>query len=422
MIELKEVVTEGVAIMKSDNTQSLRAVGRLLVEKYPHLDITANGLRKRIGKQLKNEGIEPVKAVHQPISRPKSEPKPFVLSAWNFDTGKMMDIDEYCTHYNLPKEDILEYKLVTHTGTPYYNTRFRESVGAYEAVDYEEIREILNKELNKTYTHSFAKEQRANKEGVLKWADLHCGAHIEGLLLTRDYNSTILAEALIKSVDEVNLRQYSQTHVHILGDLIESFTGKNHKNSFLSLNKDEIRAAVIRLCCKIIADALKKVVNLGKVKIVGGNHDRLTENNDDDVKGGAAELIAWGLELMGFDVEFHPYVLVHQVEGINHINFHGDKAVSKKPTKDILWTYGTKGAFNFIFLAHLHTIIEDLSVSERAKFKTTTDDAIDHRRMHLAPFFMGNYYSETLGFTSNMGYTIIEDNGNGLPNVIQGAL
>ena len=52
----------------------------------------------------------------------------FVLSAWNKQTGQMMDINTYCNHYALPRADISSYKLVSHTGTPYYNIAFKENV------------------------------------------------------------------------------------------------------------------------------------------------------------------------------------------------------------------------------------------------------------------------------------------------------
>ena len=54
-------------------------------------------------------------------------------------------------------------------------------------------------------------------------------------------------------------------------------------------------------------------------------------------------------------------------------------------------------------------------MTQREKYKVIRDDAIDHRRMHLQSFFTGNYYSETLGYNSNSGYSIIWDNGKGLP-------
>ena len=136
----------------------------------------------------------------------------------------------------------------------------------------------------------------------------------------------------------------------------------------------------------------------------------------------AAELIAWGLKLKGYNVDFHPFITTHLVEGINHINLHGDKGISKRSTEDILWKYGCQGVFNFIFEAHLHSIIQKLSISQRSAFKTIKDDGLDHRRMHLPPFFTGNYYSETLGFNTNAGYTIVWDNGSKLPNVFSGSI
>jgi len=42
--------------------------------------------------------------------------------------------------------------------------------------------------------------------------------------------------------------------------------------------------------------------------------------------------------------------------------------------------------------------------------------------MHLPSFFTGNYYSETLGYNSNAGYTLVWDNGKGKPNVLSCAV
>lgn len=65
-----------------------------------------------------------------------NEEKKRVLSAWN-DEGYMMDIDQYCSHYQLPRADVKSYKLVSHTGTPYYNILFKEHVEV-ESVSVEE--------------------------------------------------------------------------------------------------------------------------------------------------------------------------------------------------------------------------------------------------------------------------------------------
>ena len=60
--------------------------------------------------------------------------KPFILSAWNNTNGKILDINEYCTVHNLPRQDVRSYKLITHTAIPYYNIQFRENVSEVDAL------------------------------------------------------------------------------------------------------------------------------------------------------------------------------------------------------------------------------------------------------------------------------------------------
>ncbi|AMR34173.1 hypothetical protein A0256_23330 [Mucilaginibacter sp. PAMC 26640] len=392
-----------------------------IIGKY-NLSNSHNAVRKAIGKLKGAKKIEPEAPQTIASKTPKSEPKPFVLSAWNDLTGRMMGINDYCEFYNLPFADVVSYKLISHTGTPYYNIFFKETQSGLPTVDYDAIRGVLDRELSKTYVPRIDNNTTYSHEAVLKWADLHFGAHIRNLLLTPDYDSSILKDGLMSSVTEVNSKGFKKVHVHILGDLIESLSGLNHINSWMSMNKDEIGANAIKLCCEALDIALRDVVNLGKVMIIGGNHDRLSKDNDEDVKGGAADLISWGLSLKGYDVEFHPYIICHEVEGIMHINLHGDKILSKRSTHDIIWKYGKKGMFNFIFEGHLHTIIEKMPTAQRDKFNIIKDDAVDHRRMYVPSFFTGNYYSETLGFNSNGGYVIVYDNGKGKPNILTAAL
>ena len=345
---------------------------------------------------------------------------PRVLSALD-DNHKLMDIDRYCEYYNLPRKDITSYKLITHTGIPYYNLVCRELVMDLE-FDYDTVKQVIELEIKREYDYVSSNISKINKPAVLKWADLHFGAHIRNLILTRDYDSNILHDGLLTSVDQTNDFGFNKVHVHINGDLIESFSGLNHINSWMSMNPEEIGANAVIMCTELLHKALSRIKNLGEVKIVAGNHDRTSKANDEDVKGGAAELIAWGLTLKGYTVEFHPYITTHLVEGINHINLHGDKGISRRSTKDIIWDYGKKGYYNFVFEAHLHALIEKMTVSQIEKFRIIRDDSIDHRRMHLQSFFTGNYYSETLNFNSNAGYCIVWDNGKGLPQVFSGCV
>ncbi|MBO0323446.1 hypothetical protein J0X14_14150 [Muricauda sp. CAU 1633] len=297
--------------------------------------------------------------------------------------------------------------------------RFKNPMYGLET-DLETVREALKGEFTKTYEYRESSFKKG--EAALKWADLHFGAYIRNLVLTQDFDSDILYNGLMESVDYVNTMLFEKVHVHIGGDLIESFSGLNHINSWMSMDPSQIGANSVKLCCEMLDKVLSQTFNLGSIKIVAGNHDRTSKNNDEDVKGGAAELIAWGLQLKGYDVEFHPMIITHEIEGINHINLHGHFGISKRPTEQILWKYGKKGMFNYISEGHLHSIIQKLTTNQRKNFKTLKDDAIDHRRSHLPPFFTGNYYSETLGFDTNAGYEVVWDNGKGKPNVFNGSV
>lgn len=121
----------------------------------------------------------------EPVSRieasrvQKMTEKDFVLSAWN-DEGFMMDIDQYCSHYKLPREDVREYKLVSHTGTPYYNIKFKE-VAEKEVISFD-LEELVKKHIKpvdvsrvqEAYIRSIKLEDE-NDFDMLTYSDVHIG-------------------------------------------------------------------------------------------------------------------------------------------------------------------------------------------------------------------------------------------------------
>jgi len=125
---------------------------------------------------------------------------------------------------------------------------------------------------------------------------------------------------------------------------------------------------------------------------------------------------------MGYSVEFNPLVITHTIGNISHILTHGHHGISKKTTQQICWDYGQQGKFNLICEGHLHSIFDSLPIRAREKYKTIKDDSVDHRRMVCPSFFTGNFYSESLGYTSQSGFVITEDNGKGIPNVFYYAI
>jgi len=332
------------------------------------------------------------------------------------DDGFLLNIEDYCVHYGLDVSKIRSYKLITHSNLPFYNIVFNEDVSD-PVVNEQEIKDMIEEELLKISYNPPIKALEG-KVGVVKVSDFHLGSYVDNLIRTKNFSIDILASKLSAAAQEINDRNYKLVHVHILGDIIESFTGTNHRNTWKGLDKAMVGAEAIKLSVKIIHDYfLSKIVNLGEIKLVAGNHDRTSSDNKEDVQGDAANLIAWGLETLGYAIEFNPLVITHVVDGICHILTHGHHGISSRSTKQLCWDYGKQGMYNLICEGHLHSIIEKLSVAQRSKFQTIKDDAVDHRRFNCPSFFTGNFYSEALGFTSESGFVITEDNGRGVPNV-----
>jgi len=346
------------------------------------------------------------------------ESKRELFTALN-DEGKLMSIDEYCEYYGLEKDKIRSWKLVSHTGIPFFNLAFYENV-MEPSVTEQELKDLIEEGL--AYQKYEKVEQSPYKEasgtGVVKIADLHLGSYVDNLIRTKDFSIDILAKKLNRAAEEINKRNYELVHIHLLGDLLESFTGLNHKNSWKGLDKVMVGAEAVKLTAKVLhKDFLQRITNLGDVKLIAGNHDRVTSDNKEDVHGDAANLVGWGLELIGYSVEFNSLVLTHEVDGICHILTHGHHNISKKSTQQLCWDYGVQGKFNLICEGHLHSIIEKLSAKQVNSFQVIKDDAVDHRRMNCPSFFTGNFFSESLGYTSQSGFVIVEDNGEGIPNV-----
>jgi hypothetical protein len=293
----------------------------------------------------------------------------------------------------------------------------KENENIFEDKSFEEIKDILTKEFESLIRFE-SKFVKGKKEANIIIADLHLGAYIDGLVNTKDYSIPILIEYLESIVHTVNEFNYEKVNVLFLGDMIESFTGLNHKNSWKGLQKGMIGAEVIKFSVNILHEKLlSKLNNLKYVKLVAGNHDRLTSDKDEDTDGGACDLIAFGLELRGYNVEFHPTVISCEIDGINYILLHGHKGISRRATKDICWDFGKKGIYNVILEGHLHSIIQKLSINMKGKFNIIKDDSVDHIRMNARSLFTGNGYSEDLGYSSNAGFSIITNNGKGLPNI-----
>lgn len=329
---------------------------------------------------------------------------------------------DYCKKYGLDISKVKSYKFVNHQGQAAFNIVFNEDV--YLDFNVDEIKEELKSYISNTLIYDPKKAAYDDSDvGVVTITDLHFGAYIDNMLRSNDFSISILSDMLSNISGIVNSIGYSKVHVHILGDIIESFTGLNHQNTWKGLDKGMVGSEVVKLATTVLhSNLLSKIGNLGKVKVVGSNHDRVTSNNDEDVKGEAADIISWGLSLLGYDIEFNPLVLSHKVDGINYILNHGHHGITKQTAEEICWKYGDQNCFNFITEGHLHTRIQKLTAKSKEKFKLIKEDTLDLRRQVCPSLFTGNFYSESNGWETNPGFIISEDNGKGKPNVFDYSL
>jgi hypothetical protein len=91
------------------------------------------------------------------------------------------------------------------------------------------------------------------KECTLVLSDLHIGALVKQLSITPDFNLEVLDKYLNEVIAEINTRKYSEVNLMILGDLIESFNGLNHKNSWKNLVEDAYGADIIITTYEILS-------------------------------------------------------------------------------------------------------------------------------------------------------------------------
>jgi len=336
-------------------------------------------------------------------------------SAWCSNRGRYLTIQEFCNKYGLNPDSVKSSKLVTHNaGHMTYNIAFDGN----EIMDDFDYLGELEKALDSIPIYK-PKKKKLGKEGVVSLADLHFGAYILGLKETPDFSASILVNMLRRAAMKVNKFDYGVVHIHLLGDLIESFTGLNHINVWKSLEYGHHGVGVIKMFVKMFKENfLDLIINLGEVKVIAGNHDRTSSSSKEDTEGGVAELIGWGLELLGYSVEFSPSIITHVVEDTCYILNHGHHYLTKKlSTQEICWKYGKKGFFNFVCEGHLHSRIAKLNATQLKNFNMIMDDNIDVRRQVFCSLFTGNSYSEYGGWSTKAGFTITESNGNKGVNV-----
>ena len=272
--------------------------------------------------------------------------------------------------------------------------------------------------LQEAYTESVRKVKprkvKGAGTGVAVLSDFHIGAKVTDMLQTDDFGYDVVVDRLDQAAQQINRMNYKKVEVAMLGDFIETFTGLNHMNSWQQLEYGGYGANVTIIAYNILRDFLAKINNLKQVTVVSGNHDRVTIKADIDSHGGVAQILAFMLEKSGFKVRFDHALVSENIDGIRYIFTHNHLGLSKNDMVQTFWEYGEQGVYNVLLGGHYH------SRRGKTQYKKIDDihwDQANYRSISVAPIFTGNWYSESNGWSSTSGITILENNGDGRPNV-----
>ena len=259
-----------------------------------------------------------------------------------------------------------------------------------------------------------ARKVKGAGTGVAVLSDFHIGAKVQDMMQTDDFSYDVVVDRLKQAATHINRLNYQKVEVAMLGDFIETFTGLNHMNSWQQLEYGGYGANVTIIAYNILRDFLAQIDNLATVHIVSGNHDRTTIKADIDSHGGVAQILAYMLEQTGLNIEFNHALLSKDIDGVQYIFTHNHLGLSKNDMVQTFWEYGVQGKYNVMLGGHWH------SRRGKTQYKKIDDihwDQANYRAISVAPIFTGNWYSESNGWSSTSGITILENNGDGRPNV-----
>ena len=201
----------------------------------------------------------------------------FVLSAWNKQTGQMMDINTYCNHYALPRADISSYKLVSHTGTPYYNIAFKEN-------DAEIVKDFDFDSIIKKYIQPITQKKRPSFKSTkdfdtLTITDVHIGMDTDSdnnTMYKKEWNKVELMKSADIIISETIKEQESNIlYVDDLGDLLDGFNGVTTRGGHLlpqNMTNEECFDAGLEFKMKILYGLIDHYDKIHFNNICNDNH------------------------------------------------------------------------------------------------------------------------------------------------------
>lgn len=196
-------------------------------------------VRKYFSKYLKKNFNHTVTTQYEPNS-PLSALKP---------DGTIMAIDEYCDYYGIPFEQARTFKLVTHTGTPFYNIASNVIEPSTKEIDFTSfLSNVKPFEFEPNVVADHALFDR------LVYTDTHVGMNIENYSLYGGiWDECELKRRLQVLIDHVLQNRRSPVlYIDELGDFMDGYDGYTTRGGHkLPQNMDNQKAFDVGMSFKV---------------------------------------------------------------------------------------------------------------------------------------------------------------------------
>ena len=331
---------------------------------------------------------------------------------WKKESGNKADIISRVLN-NLNEK--YESKIIRNKSLSYTKNRYNKVIRKEVAKD-SLMEDILSNIYNlfvdsPPKTYKIQKEKTKGDVIVASTADIHLGAYREGEF---SHSMEDVERKLDKLARKVNAKDAKKVHLIIAGDIIESFMGDNHPNSWMGMEEGMYGARVVQEAHRILCEFIAKIQNVESVNCVPGNHDRGTGSNKIDCDGHVG-LIIYNFVKMSFPkLKFNidKHCVSFKTGRVGHVVFHGHTGAAKKAkskniseAERIAYRYGLSEDLDFtiVYTAHYH------------EFKVFAEDT-NFMSLCIPSIFAGNDYSDRGGWSTLPG-ALITTIDEGLPNI-----
>lgn len=192
--------------------------------------------------------------------------------------GTIMSLEEYCRFYKIPFEHVRTYKLVTHTGTPYYNIASNVIINENGKDLYRDIIEDM-----RSYAPNYkAYSRQEYTDGhllVIDPADVHIGKLCSAFEAGESYNNQIAVQRVLSGVDGI-LNKTSSFNIDkilfVIGnDILHIDNPKRTTTSGTPQDTDGMWHSNFLIAKQLYVDIIEKLMCVADVEVVfnPSNHD-----------------------------------------------------------------------------------------------------------------------------------------------------